>query len=297
MVQGTGAESGTVIATNAAAVSSGYVDWPAIFAGAVLAAAIAFILGTFGTALGLTLVSPFEGEGLGPTGMLVAVGLWSVWVTVSSFMAGGYVTGRLRQRIPGSTEHEVDIRDGTHGLIVWAVGVIVGVLLLASGTLPTAKIGAQAAGAAATATAAAADKDDASTYRYLSDLLLRTDGNPRENSGAVGEEIVRILQTAAGKSDISSEDRRYLAALVANGTGVSQQEATARVDQAVGRINALEEQAKQTADKARKFSIVAAFVLAASLLIAAAGAWWAAARGGQHRDEQTVFVRFGRSRF
>ena len=29
-------------------------------------------------------------------------------------------------------------------------------------------------------------------------------------------------------------------------------------------------------------------------LIAAAGAWWAATLGGRHRDEQTVFARFGR---
>ena len=141
MTQAMGVERATVIVPNNAA-QPGYVDWPAIFAGAALAAAASFILGTFGAALGLSLASPIEGEGLRPAGVLIAVGLWSVWMTVSSFMAGGYVAGRLRRRVSDSTEHEVDIRDGSHGLIVWAVGVIFGALLLASGTLATARIGA-----------------------------------------------------------------------------------------------------------------------------------------------------------
>jgi len=292
MTQTTGVELAAAILPTADA-KSGYVDWPAIFAGAALATATSFILGAFGAALGLSLASPIEGEGLRPTAVLIAVGLWSVWMTVSSFMAGGYVAGRLRRRISDSTEHESDIRDGSHGLIVWAVGVIVGAALLASGTLATARFGAQAAASAATAAATLADKGDSETYRYLGDLLLRTDGQPRQN-GQAADEVVRILQTAGGKSDISGDDRTYLVSLVAGAAGLSQQEAAARVDRATARLQALEDEAKQAANKARKASIVAAFVLAASLLVAAAGAWWAAGLGGRHRDEQTVFARFGR---
>lgn len=294
MAQATGVERTTVIVPNAAATANGYVDWPAVFAGAAVAAAISFVLSTFGTAVGLTMVSPFEGEGLRPTAVLIAFGLWSVWVMVSSFMAGGYIAGRLRRRIADSTEHESDIRDGSHGLIVWAVGLLIGALLLASGTVATAKIGAQAIGGAASMAASAAGNADEGTFRYLGDTLLRSEGRPAEGGSAVGQEAVRILQTAVGDRDISDADRIYLASLVSNATGLSQQEATARVDQTIGRIQALEAEARQAAEKARKASIVAAFTLAASLLIAAAGAWWSAGLGGRHRDEQAVFARFGR---
>jgi hypothetical protein len=99
-----------------------YVDWPAILAGAAVAAAIAFILSVFGAAVGLSLTSPFGGEGMGATGISIAVGIWLLWVATSIFMAGGSLTGGLRRRIPDASAHEAEVRDGAHGLVVWAVG-------------------------------------------------------------------------------------------------------------------------------------------------------------------------------
>jgi len=46
-----------------------------------------------------------------------------------SFFMGGYVAGRLAGRAPGASEHEVDVRDGLHGVIVWGVGVIAAALI------------------------------------------------------------------------------------------------------------------------------------------------------------------------
>jgi hypothetical protein len=72
---------------------SPYVDWGAIIAGAILASAIAFVLLTFGSAIGLSLTSPFKGEGLAATALAVAIALWVLWVEISSFIAGAYLTG------------------------------------------------------------------------------------------------------------------------------------------------------------------------------------------------------------
>ena len=47
-----------------------YVDWPAILAGALLSAAFAFVLVTFGSAIGLSVASPYSGEGWSRTGSL-----------------------------------------------------------------------------------------------------------------------------------------------------------------------------------------------------------------------------------
>lgn len=97
-----------------------YMDWPAIFAGTVLASAISFVLLTFGSAIGLSLTSAYEGRGISLIGFAIAAALWLLWVQISSFIAGGYLTGRMRRRHFDATEHESDIRDGSHGLIVWA---------------------------------------------------------------------------------------------------------------------------------------------------------------------------------
>ena len=105
------------------------VQWGASIAGAVIATAIGVILLTFGTALGLTVTSPFEGEGLEPAAFAIMAGLYFLWVQVMSFYVGGYVAGRMRNREPDTSEHEADVRDGMHGLIAWAVGVVAAALI------------------------------------------------------------------------------------------------------------------------------------------------------------------------
>jgi hypothetical protein len=109
------------------------VDWGAILAGAVLTTAVALVLLAFGSALGLSVTSPYEGEGLSPVAFAVAAGLWLLWVHLLSFYLGGYVAARLRPRVHDATEHEVDVRDGLHGLLVWAVGVILAAIIAFAG--------------------------------------------------------------------------------------------------------------------------------------------------------------------
>ena len=90
-----------VIVSAPAAVASeerSYVDWPAIIAGTVVASAISLVLLTFGSALGLSLTSAYEGAGMSAAGFAIAAALWLVWVQVSGFFAGGYLTGRMRRR-------------------------------------------------------------------------------------------------------------------------------------------------------------------------------------------------------
>ena len=276
----------------AAADDRGYVDWPAIFVGAVLASGIAVVLLGFGTTIGLTLHSLEEGQAPG-MGTIIGIGLWSIWAIVSSHMVGGYVAGRLRRRAFGATEHEADIRDGLHGLAVWALGVLLGAALVASGLTAGAWVGAKASEAAATVL----DTEDASPQRYIADLLLRSQGDRRADGAQAEmarEEVVRILQASVTEDTVPEPDRAYLAVLVEQQSGLSGDEARQRVDAGLNRFQALKQEAQETLEVARKATVVSAFVLAASLFIAAAGAWWASSMGGRHRDEQTVFPLFGR---
>jgi len=95
------------------------VDWPAIFAGAIVAVAVSFIAATFDPAIGLSATSPYKG--LQPVVFYVALGLWMTFVAVSSFAAGGYITARLRRISEGASEHERDVRDSVRGSVVWTL--------------------------------------------------------------------------------------------------------------------------------------------------------------------------------
>ena len=215
-----------------AAVSSRYtsnVDWAAILAGGVLATAIGLILMTFGAGLGLSVSSPYEGEGASPALYAIAAGIWVLWVQLVSFSIGGYVAARLRQRQPELTEHEVDVRDGLHGVLVWGVGVI------AAGLISFASL----CGAAAAASDSASSNVTASIAQAAGEELDQ----------AAAEEPSANANTA----DESLSERR--------------------------------------AEIARKLTILATFITAASLMAGAAAAFFAAGSGGRHRDKN-VHLKF-----
>src|SRR6201999_1604817 len=71
--------------------------------------------------------------------MAVAIAIWSIWVLVSSLIAGGYLAGRFRHRTYDATEHESDVRDGAHGLLVWALAALLGSYLVTSAVVSAGK--------------------------------------------------------------------------------------------------------------------------------------------------------------
>ncbi|MFD1881167.1 ATP synthase F0 subunit B [Paracoccus pacificus] len=115
------------------------MDWPAIFAGAAIAAGVTVVLTGFTTALGLGSISAEPGEqGGGFMGVLVA--LFAFLGMLLAYALGGYVAGRMRTRAAGVSSDETMARDGTHGLTVWAVGTLLATLLtvmIATGGLRT----------------------------------------------------------------------------------------------------------------------------------------------------------------
>lgn len=101
-----------------------YVDLPAIFGGAVLAIAISLVLVNFGAAIGLTIPHEYHAEGENAWISIIVVGLWGIWVQVLASLAGGYLAGRMRRPIAGAQSHEREMRDGAHGVLVWATGTV-----------------------------------------------------------------------------------------------------------------------------------------------------------------------------
>ena len=273
-----------------------YVDWPAIIAGIVLASAISLVLLAFGSALGLSFIDFRAADDVLPLWVAIAAGLWLLWVQVSSFMAGAYLTGRMRKRHLDATEHESDVRDGAHGILVWAGALVVGALIAAGGISAVANA---VGGAAATATTAASNvADDAAgavdPNAYFADALFRPSANAAApaagtDTTAVRAEAGRILAQGAIAGSVSDADRTYLSQLVAQNTGMTQEEANARVTEVMTAVDNAKAQAAEVAESARRTGVVAAFLTAAALLVSAAGAYWAAQQGGNHRDKGTAF--------
>ncbi|MDB5539018.1 MAG: hypothetical protein JWQ89_745 [Devosia sp.] len=278
----------------AVADNSSYVDWPAIIAGIVIASAISLVLLSFGSAIGLSFVNFHAGPDVPVIWIAIAAALWLLWVELSSFMAGAYVTGRMRRRHNDATEDEVDLRDGVHGLLVWGGALVIGGLLALGGI--SAAVNAVGGAAATVTQAAATAADDAGATldpnAYFVDTLFRPSptaaATPAANPTELRAEAGRILAQAV-TGPVNDADKAYLAQVVAANTGLTADEATARVNEVLAAVDDAKAKAAAAAETARKTGIVAAFLTAASLLVSAVAAFWAAQMGGNHRDNRTVF--------
>lgn len=99
-----------------------YVDGGAVAAGTFLALAVSIVLIPFGESLGLSF-SNYTADADVTTKSIVIIGLWMLWVQLMATMAGAYLAGRiLRSSAPNT--HESELRDGAHGLVVWATSTV-----------------------------------------------------------------------------------------------------------------------------------------------------------------------------
>lgn len=317
----------TATTTTAVPVETGpfrYLDWGPVILGALGAAAMSVVLLAFGSALGLSVVSPYAYAGMSAKGAAILAAVYLALVMVASFAAGGYIAGRMRSPWRTTDETESQFRDGAHGFGVWSIGVLLGAALAASG------VGAvvSAAGKATTAIAAAGTAGAASNPAlgqlslnptdYAIDRLLAPaprgavapEAAPATPGGAqpaavparatradLQAPMARALAAGLTTPQLDVRDRAYLAGVVAEQTGMPQAEAEKRVDQTFADLKAAEQKARDAADAARKTAIIAAFLAAATLAIGCAAACAGAAIGARHRDERTAVAFLGSTRF
>ena len=285
--------------------SASGVSWGPVIAGAFTASTLTVILMMLGTGLGLTMVSPWSSSGVAASTFAVSTAVWLVIVQWLSSGVGGYLTGRLRTKWTGVHTDEVYFRDTAHGFLSWALAtlLVMGVLGSALSSIIGGGVSAAttvASGAALGASAGAASSADTSsagdTTGYFVDSLFRpadpaaAPATPGDNTTAASE-ASRILAASAAAGQVSPEDKTYLGQLVASRTGLSEADATARVDQLLAKVEAAKVQAQEAADTARKATATLALVGALSLIIGAFIASAAAALGGKQRDDdETVYL-------
>lgn len=297
--------------------SASAVSWGAIAAGATAAAALSLILLILGTGLGFASVSPWYRQGMDATSFTTST---IVWLTATQLLAsamGGYLAGRLRTKWVETHSDEVYFRDTAHGFLAWALASLVTAAVLTSAIGAILSGGLQAGasvvgGAARAATTIASEgaqagvKDGDAREGFLSyfiDTLFRRDAsqfvqNSPELMAPLAQtnqqlprdlrQVTRIFTQVGGADALPPADVRYVGQLVAQHTGLAQQEAEQRVSETYAQLQAklreAEIAAKQLADEARKASAYGALWLFVALLAGAFVASLAATFGGRSRD-------------
>ncbi len=246
-----------------------YIHWGPVIAGAITAAVVFATLMAFASAVGLAVASPSPTWRDTSIALMLLSGIWILLVALGSFALGGYLAGRVRSSW-ATNEAEIEFRDGAHGLLVWALAVLLGALLAWATATTIASVSAGT-------TMQRPAQGEPAFLAYELDRLFRSERRPDTVDPEARAEAGRILMTGLGRRDIAGDDRTYLVRLVAVRTGLAPADADRRVGQIV-------DEARRAARRARASSVIIGFITAASLVAGAAAAWFAAGLGGQHRD-------------
>ena len=202
---------------------------------------------------------------------LDSVGLYLIIQAALSFGVGGYIAGRTSVAPAVSDADEIEHRDGLHGLAAWALAVVLGVALAA--LLGSASLTRSNSNISSARTSAAEPLLSYEIDRLFRPLRRAANVDLSQERAEAGQ----ILLTSSSHSGMSSEDRSYLAQLVAANTGLAGPEAEKRVDGVIANSRA-------AIAKSRRSSVILAFSVAAALLLGAVIAWASAGIGGRHRD-------------
>ena len=259
-----------------------YVQWTPAVAGALAAAALAFVMHTFAAAIGLAMTSAAPTWRDASMALQLLSGVYLVLAAVVAFGVGGYIAGRMRTPIDASAD-ETEFRDGVHGVLVWAIAMVLTVLLTWAAAQSLARLAAPSGGPSGTAQSVAGEN----IIAFDLDRLFRADKRPQNaDLSYARSEAARILLTTASHRGIASDDRAYLVRLTAANTGLAPPEAEKRVDTIIT-------QARDNIRKARRASVILAFMAGAAALLGAAVAWFAACAGGSHRDDTAPSMTWG----
>jgi hypothetical protein len=98
------------------------LTWGPAIASAIAASALAFVLDSFGVAIGLAFSSASPTWRDTSFALVLLSGLYLVLAALASYGLGGYIAGRMRRRYdPGELP---EFQDGMHGLLVWGIATL-----------------------------------------------------------------------------------------------------------------------------------------------------------------------------
>jgi hypothetical protein len=248
------------------------VQWGTVVAGAVGAAALGFVLDSFGVAIGLSVSSTAPTWRDASFALVLLSGFYLLLAAIVAYGFGGYLAGRLRLRGVGRAPAEIEFRDGIHGVLAWALAT----LLLATLAVAAAPSLSRLA-APTSSTGPSTSVGGENLIAEDLDRLFRSERRVEGDINYARAEAGRILLTTGSHRGLQSDDRAYLVRLVAARTGLAAADAEKRVDEVVAR-------ASDNIKRARRSAVVLAFMVGVAALAGVATAWFAAIAGGEHRD-------------
>lgn len=278
------------------------VSWPAVFAGVVLAFMVMAILNMLAFGIGINSIDltgdsePFRGLGAG-------LGWSMVVINVIAYAVGGYVAGRLA----GPYRHG---RGFLHGLLSWAVLVLVSAWLLTSaagtvlggiGNILSAGGNLLAQGVGALAPAVSQGVEDATAdvdvsgeeiRAQLSDLLMVGTDGPTTNPALAEIQVQQLVRDAfSGDEELfSPENREAVSDLLVEETDLTPAEAEEVVSgwednyaAAQQRLEQMQAELTATAEDAQ--AAIASSMLwgAIALIVIALVSGWAGGMGANAR--------------
>lgn len=258
------------------------LSWAAVFAGAIIGAALSAMLVIGGAGLGLLVASPDDMDG---TVLAVGTIVWLLLTQVFAYGIAGYVTGRLRTRWTDAAADEIYFRDTAHGFLAWALSVVIG-LVLAGSAVTSMLPGMTQAGTHLVGGAQVEAHAQTSPHHamgYSADALLRSD-ETEPVAPQVREEIARILGHSVMHDGLADEDRAYLLNVIVQHTDIDESTAEQRLTQVEASMESAEEHFRSAADTARETAAAFALWAFVALFVGAFVASLAATWGGRKRD-------------
>lgn len=255
------------------------ISLQSIFAGAVVAIAVGFMLNVLGVAIGATTMDPLmPGETPSASALTVGAGIWLLVSSLIGHGLGGYTAARL--------SGNVDKADSAlHGLSVWALAFLFGAAVTGSYVSGVARSAvstpgsavsgmAQGLGSAAGAGGQSIDPQ-AALDRARATLTRRSDPQQMTSEQRLAEVgQIAAQRIANGSYEAGARDR--LQALVAAEAGITPAEAGQRIDQAEAEARqaaqVVEQRAREAADEAAEGAAIGAFWGFAALLLGAIAA-------------------------
>jgi hypothetical protein len=251
-----------------------YIDWRAVFGGAVVAAGVSVTLLAFGSGIGLSIMSAAPSWRDSSPWLWLLSGFFLVFVALCAFGFGGYSAGRMRLAAGARPGGEGEFRDGMHGMFTWGLAILISALLGSLAGLTATHAAAPSGGAAGPAASIAGESILASE---LDELFRSYRYAPAPNIEYQRAEAARILLKTESHTGVSADDKAYLANIVAMRAGVNEAEAD-------DRANRILTESKDELHKARVAAVMEAFLIATALLVGAAVAWFSAEEGGRDRE-------------
>jgi hypothetical protein len=253
------------------------VSWGAILCGVVIALVVQFAMNLLGLSIGANTINPaYEANPVEPALNTAAV-LWIAGSTVLALFAGGWTAGRLS----GTTN---EMNSVLHGLVTWGLVTLISLVILASavGGLISGLGRAVGQGLSLVASGAVETVPEVADSLALQDETLSVIGNEvrglvdaaraAANQPAAGTtegtdtpEEVRLQTTQTqfdtledlqfnnrlmafmGNGEVDATARQELVTLLAERTGLSEQEASTRLDQWQQTYAEIRTQAEETA--------------------------------------------------